>query len=219
MKQRTNPHKARAEFAQDVFHTLRGLHADAHIELDFSNPLELLIATILSAQCTDKRVNIVTKTLFSRCKTLRDYLDLPQSELEEIVQSTGFFRQKAKSIRGAVEQIAALGGKVPETLDELVKLPGVGRKTANVVLGNAFGKPGLPVDTHVKRLVNRLGISDETDPVAIELELHQLLPPEQWTLFSHTLIFHGRRICDARRPKCAECPAIKLCRHAREHAL
>lgn len=201
-----------AKKAQLIHARLTKLHPDATCELNYSNPLELLIATILSAQCTDVRVNIVTKTLFAEFKKPEDYVKRPVTDLEEIIRSTGFYRQKAKSIRGAMEKIVKEhGGKVPKTMAELTKLPGVGRKTANVVLGNAFSLPGLPVDTHVIRLCNRLGLTKHTDAVKIEAELNALLPPKDWCLFSHNLIFHGRRICKARKPDCEKCPLTELC--------
>lgn len=188
------------------------LYPDVKCELNFNSALELLIATILSAQCTDVRVNEVTKVLFKKYKKPTDYLERPQKELEEIIRSTGFFRQKAKSIIGAMKVIEEEhGGKVPSKMEQLVKLPGVGRKTANVVLGNAFNLPGLPVDTHVTRLSNRLGLTKNQDAVKIETDLCELLPPKDWCNFSHLLIFHGRRVCKARNPNCAECKIIKLC--------
>ena len=200
--------------AQKIFVRLRELHPDAHIELTFTTPLDLLVATILSAQCTDARVNIVTAQLFQLARTPDDYLRLGQEKLEQVIQSTGFFRQKAKSILGAMRKIRDdFGGAVPRTMEDLITLPGVGRKTANVVLGNAFHSPGLPVDTHVTRLCNRLGLTESDDPVAIEMQLHEQLPPEEWTLFSHTLIFHGRRVCKARKPLCSECNVRELCRY------
>ena len=188
------------------------MHPDAHIELVYSNPWELLVATILSAQCTDARVNIVTKELFAHVKTPKQYAELSQAELENFVKSAGFFRQKAKNIRAAALAIVEEhGGKVPQTMDEIVKLPGVGRKTANVVLGNAFSTPGLPVDTHVTRLSNRIGLTTESDAVKIEHDLMAILEPKHWTQFSHALIFHGRRICKARSPQCEECLLQELC--------
>lgn len=202
----------REQKAQSVFDALHRLHPDARCELEFSNPLELLIATILSAQCTDSRVNQVTRVLFKKCRSVSAYLKLPQEELEEIIRSTGFFRNKAKNILGAVSAIKERhGGKVPQTMEELSALPGVGRKTANVVLSNAFNLPGLPVDTHVTRLSNRIGLTKQKDAVKIETELCKLLPPERWGLFSHLLIFHGRRVCLARKPNCARCPLTKTC--------
>jgi endonuclease-3 len=192
---------------------LQKAYPDAHCELNFSNPLELLIATILSAQCTDKRVNIVTAELFKKYKSAADYANAPLPELEEKVKTTGFFRNKAKNIqaccRALVEQH---GGTVPRTMDELHALDGVGRKTANVVLGNAFDiNVGIVVDTHVTRLANRLGLTKQSDAVKIEQELVKLVPQEQWTLFSHWLIWHGRRRCDARKPDCTQCEIAPLC--------
>lgn len=195
-----------------IFSRLRKHHSDATIELNFSNPLELTVATILSAQCTDTKVNEVTATLFKRLRKAADYIAIRQEDLEGLIKQTGFFRQKAKSIKRAMEMIAAKHrGKVPQTMEELVELPGVGRKTANVILGNAFGIPGLPVDTHVMRVSKRLGLTESEDPVKIEAELCAMLPPKDWTLFSHTLISHGRRICKARRPLCEQCPVRELC--------
>jgi len=203
--------------AKLVFKKLNRLHADAEIELNFSNPIELLIATILSAQCTDVRVNEVTKVLFNKFTKPQDYITKSQSELEAIIRPTGFFRQKAKSIRGTVKAIIEVhNGEVPKSMEELVKLPGVGRKTANVVLGNAFQTPGLPVDTHVTRLSNRIGLTKEHDAVKIERDLCDLLPPKDWTQFSHVLIFHGRRVCKARKPNCEECPITELCNYYNE---
>ncbi|MFZ4682122.1 MAG: endonuclease III, partial [Terrimicrobiaceae bacterium] len=177
------------------------------------NPLELLVATILSAQCTDKRVNIVTKELFRRCQTVRDYAGISQDELEGLVRSTGFYRNKAKNIRAmAARLMAQHDGKVPRCMDDLAALPGVGRKTANVVLGNAFGlNEGVVVDTHVTRLSNRLGLTKNTDPVKIERDLIKLFPRESWTVLSHWFIWHGRRRCVARKPDCPSCELRALC--------
>lgn len=189
------------------------VYPDARTELNFKNPLELLIATILSAQCTDKRVNMVTPGLFKKYRTAKDYANAPQSELESAIKSTGFFRSKTKSIRGATAAIAGkFGGKVPSIMEELRELPGVGRKTANVVLGNAFNKnEGIVVDTHVMRLSQRLGLTKNSDPVKIELDLMKLVPREHWTQWSHWLIWHGRRRCFARKPDCSNCEVFKLC--------
>ena len=198
--------------ARSIFKKLRAAHPDAHCELNYSNPLELLVATILSAQCTDVRVNIVTKKLFEICKSAQDYIDLPLVKLEKLIQSAGFFRNKARNIQGAARTLVdQFGGVVPKTMEELVSLPGVGRKTANVVLGNAFNLPGLPVDTHVTRLSQRLGLTEATDAVRIEHELSELLPEEDWCMFSHVLIFHGRRVCKARAPQCLECVVNAQC--------
>ena len=204
---------ARAERVRQIVEGLQRAYPNAHCELDYTNPLELLIATILSAQCTDKRVNIVTKELFRVCKTAADYVALPQEQLEEIIRTTGFFRAKAKNIKTCCADLVALhGGEVPRDMESLTKLAGVGRKTANVVLGNAFGiNVGVVVDTHVQRLSARLGLTKETTPEKIEPDLMKLIPRDQWTLFSHWLIWHGRRRCDARKPKCSECEIAELC--------
>jgi endonuclease-3 len=204
---------AKTERAMKIIAALRRTYPDAHCELNFSNPLELLIATILSAQCTDKRVNIVTKDLFGKYRLAADYADAPAAKLEQAIRTTGFFRNKAKNIRVCCAALVKqFGGEVPRTMDELHALAGVGRKTANVVLGNAFGiNAGVVVDTHVTRLSNRLGLTKETDAVKIERELMALVPQKQWALFSHWLIWHGRRRCGARRPDCANCEIRKLC--------
>ena len=202
--------QARATALVEVLHRT---YPDAHCELDFTNPLELLVATILSAQCTDKRVNIVTKDLFRRCPTARDYAEIAQEELERLIQSTGFFRAKAKNIRACCAALVAHhGGTVPRTMEALTQLAGVGRKTANVVLGNAFDENvGVVVDTHVARLSQRLGLTRETTPEKIEQNLMVLIPRAQWTLFSHWLIWHGRRRCTARKPDCPGCEVALLC--------
>jgi endonuclease-3 len=188
-------------------------YPDAECALHHGNPLELLVATILSAQCTDARVNIVTKDLFARYKTAADYAGAKQETLEQEIRSTGFFRNKAKSIRGSARMICDdFCGAVPGTMDQLLKLPGVARKTANCVLSNAFGvNDGVVVDTHVKRLSGRLGFSMEKTPEKIERDLMELIPRKSWGLFSHLLIFHGRAICTARNPACPTCPINKLC--------
>ena len=203
----------RAERAAALIEAFARTYPDAHCELDYGNPLELLIATILSAQCTDKRVNIVTKELFRACCTAQDYAEIAPEKLERIIQSTGFFRAKAKSIRAACADIAARhGGKVPQTMEALTALHGVGRKTANVVLGNAFGiNEGVVVDTHVQRLSGRLKLTRQTTPEKIEQDLMKLIPRDKWTLFSHWLIWHGRRRCFARKPDCAGCEVQNLC--------
>jgi endonuclease III len=186
-------------------------------ELDFRNSLELLVATILSAQCTDARVNVVTRTLFQKYRAPEDYLAVPQEELEADIQSTGFFRNKARNIRGACRRILdAYGGQVPDTMEDLLTLPGVARKTANVVLGNWFNKAeGIAVDTHVTRLSGLLGLSRHTDPVKIERDLMARFPREHWTALTHLLILHGRRVCIARRPNCDQCTLSDLCPSAR----
>jgi endonuclease III len=192
---------------------LQKAYPDAHCELNHSNSLELLIATILSAQCTDKRVNLVTPQLFKKYRTAQDFANACLPELEEEIKTTGFYRNKAKSIVKACRNIVEKhGGKVPDTMEELIALGGVGRKTANVVLGNAFNiNKGVVVDTHVARLSQRLGLTKEKDPVKIELALMTLVPQEQWTMFSHWLIWHGRRRCYARGPDCPNCEIKSLC--------
>jgi endonuclease III len=198
--------------ARRINRELALLYPDAHCELDFSSPLELLVATILSAQCTDKRVNMVTPVLFSRYRTAADYAAADRDEVEKIIQSTGFFRAKTTSIIGLGRALCdRFGGEVPPRLRDLVTLPGVGRKTANVVLGNAFGIPGITVDTHFARLARRFGWTTQTDPVKIEQEVGELIPRAEWTMLSHRLIWHGRRICHARRPACGACPLARLC--------
>lgn len=192
---------------------LREAHPDAKCALNHASPLQLLVATILSAQCTDERVNMVTPTLFAKYPDAAALAKANPKDLEAAIHSTGFFRQKAKSIReAAADLVAKHGGEVPRTLEELVALRGVGRKTANVVLGNAYGiESGIVVDTHVTRLANRLGLTNETDPVKIEFALQPLVPRELWTLFSHWLILHGRAVCNARKPRCSECPLAPHC--------
>ena len=189
------------------------LYPDPQCELNFTNPLELLIATILSAQCTDVRVNIVTQTLFKKYRRAEDYLAVPPEELERDIQTTGFFRNKTKNIRGACRRIIDVyGGKVPDTMEDLLTLPGVARKTANVVLGNVYNRAeGIAVDTHVTRLSGLLGLTRHTDPVKIERDLMALFPREHWTAISHLLILHGRRVCIARRPNCAACVLNDVC--------
>lgn len=200
------------ERAHEVNAALAKAHPDARCELDYTTPLELLAATVLSAQSTDVRVNQVTPALFGRYKTALDYAEASQPDVEDLIRTVGFQRQKARSLIGiGQELITRHDGEVPADLDELVALPGVGRKTANVVLGNAFGIPGITVDTHVGRLSRRLGWTESKDPVTIERELGELFPPEDWTMLCHRLIFHGRRICHSRRPACGECPITALC--------
>lgn len=196
-----------------LYDRLLALYPDAHCELDFRSPFELLVATILSAQCTDKRVNMVTPVLFSRYPTVESLAHARQEDVEEIIKSTGFFRNKAKSIIGMAGAVVDRhGGVVPSTLDELVKLPGVGRKTANVILGNAFNvNEGVVVDTHVGRLATRLGLTSETDPIKVEQAMMGLFPRDRWTMLAHLLIFHGRRVCDAKTPRCGECVLADLC--------
>ena len=199
--------------ASEVIARLKAEYPDARTELDWSNPLELLVATILSAQTTDVQVNRVTESLFSKYRTAEDYADSTPDELEEDIRPTGFYRNKARSLRGmASALVEEHGGEVPRTMSELVALPGVGRKTANVVLGNAFGKnEGIVVDTHVRRVSNRLGLTESQDPVKIEQDLMKVVPQEDRTIFSHLLIFHGRRICKARKPECPNCVLNDIC--------
>ncbi len=185
---------------------------DSSIALKFSNPLELLIATILSAQCTDVRVNEVTKALFKEYRSAEDYANANHAKLEEEIRPTGFYRNKAKSIQKCCQELVKrFGGGVPGTLDELVTLPGVGRKTANVILGNVFGIPGIVVDTHVHRVSKRIGLTKNDDPVKIEFDLMEIVPKEKWTHLSNLLIWHGRKVCIARKPLCNICPIVKLC--------
>jgi len=185
---------------------------DAYCELDFTNPLELTVATILSAQCTDKRVNVTTPALFARFRRAADYAGANRAELEELIRPTGFYRNKANSlIRLGAELVERFDGEVPATLDQLVTLPGVGRKTANVILGNAFGTPGITVDTHFGRLVRRWQWTEQTDPVKVEHAVGELVERRDWTLLSHRVIFHGRRVCHARKPACGVCVLARDC--------
>jgi endonuclease-3 len=198
--------------ARRINRELAALYPDAHCELNFTSPLELLVATILSAQCTDRRVNQVTPVLFARYRSAADYAAADRDEVEKIIQSTGFFRAKTTSIIGLGQMLCErFGGEVPASLPALVSLPGVGRKTANVVLGNAFGIPGITVDTHFARLSRRFGWTVQDDPDKIEQEVGKLFPRSEWTMLSHRLIWHGRRICHARRPACGACPLARLC--------
>jgi endonuclease-3 len=198
---------------RDVIRRLKRAYPDAKTSLNHTNPFELLIATILSAQCTDERVNIVTADLFRKYHKPEDYLKVPARELEKDIQSTGFFRNKTKSIQGTAKMLTEeFGGEVPHTMDELLELPGVARKTANVVLGNAFGiKAGVVVDTHVTRLSHRLGFTQEKTAEKIERDLIPIVPKKDWVIFPHLMIFHGRKICKARNPLCAECVVEKQC--------
>ena len=203
----------KVERTERIIAILRQAYPNAHCELNFSNPLQLLIATILSAQCTDKRVNLVTADLFKKYRRAKDFVDVPVADLEAAIKTAGFFRNKAKNIQACCATLVEkFGGEVPKTMEELNALAGVGRKTANVVLGNAFDiNVGVVVDTHVTRLSNRLGLVKGTDAVKIEQELIKLVPQPQWTLFSHWLIWHGRRRCFARKPDCPGCELRGLC--------
>ena len=192
--------------------TLAVAFPDVYCELDFSNPLELAVATILSAQSTDKRVNLTTPALFAKYRTARDYAEADRGEIEELIRATGFYRNKTTSlIRLGQELLGRFDGEVPATLEELVTLPGVGRKTANVILGNAFGIPGITVDTHFGRLTRRWRWTAETDPVKVEHAVGELIERSEWTLLSHRVIFHGRRVCHARKPACGVCVLAKDC--------
>jgi endonuclease III len=198
--------------ARRINRELAELYPDAHTELDFTTPLELLVATILSAQTTDKRVNMVTPVLFARYRTAADYAAADRDEVEKIIVTTGFFRAKTTSVIGLGQALCErFGGEVPRRLKDLVTLPGVGRKTANVVLGNAFGVPGITVDTHFGRLARRFGWTTSDDPVKVEQEVGALFPRSEWTMLSHRLIWHGRRVCHARRPACGACGIAALC--------
>jgi endonuclease-3 len=199
--------------ARRIIAGLRQTYPEAHCELNYSNPLELLVATILSAQCTDKRVNLVTAPLFRKHRSAADFAHAKSAELEADIRPTGFFRHKAKNIQACCRKLVERhGGQVPQTMAELTELDGVGRKTANVVLGNAFGiNEGIVVDTHVARLSRRLGLTRQANPEKVEQDLVKLVPREQWTLFSHWLIWHGRRRCSARKPDCAHCEIRTLC--------
>jgi endonuclease-3 len=203
----------RKERTKQIIKLLKKEYPDAHCALDHTNAFELLISTILSAQCTDERVNIVTADLFRKYRKPADYLKVQQTELEQDIRSTGFYRNKAKNIQGACKVLVEkYNGEVPQTMEELMELPGVARKTANVVTGNAFGKAyGVTVDTHVTRISNLLGLTNHNNAEKIEQDLIELVPKKDWVMFSHWLISHGRKICKARRPACAECVLEKLC--------
>jgi endonuclease-3 len=203
-----------------IWPILKRTYPNAAIALEFVNPLELLIATILSAQCTDARVNMVTKDLFKKYKSVEDWADADIKEIESDIRSTGFFRNKAINIKGACAKIVEqFHGRVPNTMEQLITLPGVGRKTANCVLGDAFGIPGITCDTHVIRLSRRLALSENTDPVKLEFDLAEIVPKKDWTQFSHVLITHGRIICKARRPGCTDCPIAEHCPSANKQDL
>ncbi len=195
-----------------ILRLLKKTYPDARCALDFSSPFELLAATVLSAQCTDKRVNLVTPALFQRYRTIADYAAAREADLCDIIRSTGFYQNKGRNIIGAAKKVMAeFNGEVPRTLDELVTLPGVGRKTANVILGNAFDVPGVTVDTHMIRINRLLGLTQHTDPVKIEFDLMEIIPRKDWTLYSHLIIHHGRARCIARRPDCTHCEIRKYC--------
>jgi endonuclease-3 len=199
--------------AKKLLTILESTYPDARVTLDYKNPFQLLIATILAAQCTDERVNQVTKHLFKKYRTPRDFANADPAELEEAIRPTGFYRNKAKSIIGCCKTLVEQhGGQVPRTMEELIRLPGVWRKTANIVLGNAFGlSEGIAVDTHVTRVANRLGLAQSDKQDEIEQQICRIIPREKWTLITHLLIFHGRTICKAQRPACPRCPVLRLC--------
>jgi len=209
-----------AERVGKVWPILKKTYPDAKVALNFADPLELLIATILSAQCTDARVNMVTKDVFKRYKSAKDWAKADIEQIESDIRSTGFYHNKAVSIKGACTAIMEkFSGKVPDTMEELVTLPGVGRKTANVVLGGAFAKPAIACDTHVIRLSRRLGLSENSDAVKLEFDLAEIVPRRNWTLFGNLLIFHGRNVCKARKPDCENCPICRYCPAANNPAL
>ena len=209
-----------ARRVRKIYPILEKVYPGARTALNSKNPLELLIATILSAQCTDARVNMVTKEVFKKYKSAADWAKADIKDIESDIRSTGFYRNKAISIKGVcAEVIERFNGKVPDTMEELVALPGVGRKTANVVLGNAFGVPAIACDTHVIRLSRRLGLSENSDAVKLEFDLAEIVPKKNWTMFSHLLIFHGRKYCRARRPDCENCLISKYCPAANNPAL
>lgn len=212
MTARTETPAARRRRAEKILRLLHERYPDSGIVLQFSSPFHLLVATILSAQCTDARVNMVTPELFRRYPTPQSFIDAPQEEIEQAIFSTGYYRQKARSIRAASEALVErFNGEVPRTMEELLTLPGVGRKTANVLLGHSFGMPGMVVDTHVKRIANLLGLVDSEDPEKVERQLMAIVPEQEWVMFSHMLADHGRAICIARRPQCTHCPLSVLC--------
>ncbi len=206
------PLEARKTRALKILALLKRAYPESHCALHFKDAYQLSVATILSAQCTDKRVNLVTPELFRRWPTAGDLSKAAQGEVEEVIRSTGFYRNKAKSLVGFAKAVTNKhGGKIPGTMEELIHLPGFGRKTANVILGNAYGVPGITVDTHVGRLSARMGLTSETNPVKVEQDLMALLPPSEWTMFSHRMIDHGRAVCDARKPRCGQCAIEKVC--------
>jgi endonuclease-3 len=212
--------KEAAKRVEKILSILKKLYPGATVALRFGNPLELLIATILSAQCTDARVNMVTPGLFAKYKSAGDWAKAKLENIENDIRSTGFYHNKALSVKGACQTIVEkYAGRVPDTMDELVSLPGVGRKTANCVLGNAYGQPAIMCDTHVIRLSRRLGLSENSDPVKLEFDLAEIVPKKDWTVFSHLLILHGRNTCQARKPDCGRCAISKHCPSANNPAL
>ncbi|ABN52515.1 MAG TPA: endonuclease III [Hungateiclostridium thermocellum] len=206
------------EKVKEIIKIFDELYRDAQCTLDYENPLQLLISTQLAAQCTDARVNVVTKTLFKKYKDARDFANADLKELEQDIKPTGFYHNKAKNIKETCKIIVEkFGGKVPDNMEDLLTLPGVGRKTANVILGDAFGIPGIVVDTHAKRLSNRIGLVNTDDPKKIEFELMEIVPKEKWSLFCHQLVYHGRAVCKARKPECDKCAIIDYCDYGKEH--
>ena len=204
--------KEKKKRAEEIIRIFEDEYRDADCTLDYQSPLQLLIATQLAAQCTDARVNQVTPALFERYKTVQDFAVADEAELSEYIRSTGFFRNKTKNIIACCKKlISDFGGEVPQTMDELLTLPGVGRKTANLVLGDIFGIPGIVVDTHAGRLSRRMGFTKNTDPFKVEKDLLEIIPPEKQMQFCHQLVFHGRKYCDARKPKCTDCPLKEVC--------
>ena len=204
--------KANRERVLQIIDRLAETYPEARCALNFKSPLQLLVSTILSAQCTDERVNKTTPALFERFQTPQDFLDADAAEIEKMIQSCGFYRQKTKSIRNACKAIVEeFNGEIPGDMESLLQLDGVGRKTANVILGECFNTPGIVVDTHCKRVANRLGLTKQTDPYKIEQDLMKIVPREHWTMFSHYMVFHGRNICHARGPRCSACPIADLC--------
>jgi endonuclease-3 len=211
-KSKSKKGKPKSVDVREWIRRLEGAHGDAKLALEYSTPLELLVALILAAQCTDERVNQVTRSLFKKYREAADYESAAQEVLENEIRSTGFYRNKAKAIRSCNRQLVErFGGKVPDGVEDLVSLPGVGRKTANIIIGNAFGRPAIGVDTHVKRLARCMGFSGEEDPDRIERDLCKLVPQKNWVRFCHLLQFHGRRICIARKPRCDSCPCADIC--------
>ncbi len=209
-------HKLTKQRITKITGILRRTYPDVKTALRHKNPVQLLVATILSAQCTDEQVNRVTPTLFKKLPTAKDFAEVSLSDLEGMIRSTGFYRNKAKSIKACCTALVERhGGKVPDNIEDLVKLPGIGRKTANVILGSAFGIPGIVIDTHVKRVSQRIGLTRESDPVKIEFDLMALIPKKDWIAFSHQMIWHGRALCKARKPKCPECSLLDLCDYGR----
>ncbi|HEX2946465.1 MAG TPA: endonuclease III [Clostridia bacterium] len=199
--------------AAKIAEMLQELYPEAGCSLEYIDPLQLMVATILAAQCTDARVNIVTKDLFVKYRNVQDFANADLEELEQDIKSTGFYHNKAKNIIAACKMIISdFGGSVPSNMEDLLKLPGVGRKTANLILSDSFGVPGVVIDTHAKRLTNRMGLTDNEDPEKIEYDLMKLLPAEKWGNFCHQLVFHGRALCDARKPKCADCSIKPYCK-------